>query len=279
MVCSSVMDYRNLELLPQKEWGHVNPKLLKAWTESSLARNSSNIVSLPRHSWAIVSFKMWALPQGKRKHIRLYSAPPGVIQLHRKGEEGQRNGTQNFPSPWPSRRGRRAPWLLLWAKTTRVSWAFSESPHLCPNCCLLFLELLCGPSEACGALADPVCLSVCVCLSVLIRGRGQEQAPVLRHRWWTLQQCEEWCLTAPEFCASPWLCLSNMRPPTGPELSSAAQQWQETLSSGNSESSFQSLASYILFICPKAHLRDYLLCFIPSWIQLLIWYHRMKRRN
>lgn len=89
MVCSSVMDYRNLELLPQKEWGHVNPKLLKAWTESSLARNSSNIVSLPHHSWAIVSFKMWALPQGKRKHIRLYSAPPGVIQLHRKGEEGQ----------------------------------------------------------------------------------------------------------------------------------------------------------------------------------------------
>lgn len=252
------MDYRNLELLAQKEWGHLNPKLLKAWIESSLAMNSSNTVCLPCHSWAIVFFKKWALLQGESKHMRLYSwqVSFSCTVTDSWGEEGQRNGTQIFTSLWSSN-GRRAPCLLLWAKTTRVrlslqweSTSLSQMLSPAPRAAVWPLWSL----WSCDWPSVPVCLSVHV----------RDSALVLWCRWWALKQWEEWFLTASVFCASPWLCLSNLWPPPEPQLSSAAQHCQEALPSGNSESPFQSLASYILFISPRAHLKDYLSCIIPT---------------
>lgn len=244
------MDYRNLELLAQKEWGHINPKLLKAWTESSLARNSSNAMCLPCHSWAIVLLKSELCPRGKGGCTLLLQVLFSCTVIDSRGEEGQRSRTQTFASLWPSN-GRRALGCCFGPGQPEDGWAFCEDPHLRPSCCLLLPQLLCGLSEACGAVTDPV--SVCLC------AHRRERAGA------------GWCLQHQCFVRVPGSVLSNLQPPTGPWLSSAAQHWQGALSSGNSESPFQSLASYILFISPRAHLRDYLSCYSPSWIQLLIW--------
>lgn len=196
------MDYRNLELLAQKEWGHINPKLLKAWTESSLARNSSNTMCLPCHSWAIALLKVSSAPGEKEAHeavvcsTRCYSAALWQIPEERKGRGTEPKPLLHYDPPMAE----EPHGYCFGSGQPEDGWAFSEGPHLrtaavsCSQSCFMApLKLV--------ELWLTQCLSVCAHKGERA-GAGscaQMQAVNTEAVWGVMPP-------APVFCASPWLC-------------------------------------------------------------------------